>query len=116
MLGCPSNKNMGEMMAVYCVTHVQMSDAGNVTGAMLQWVNTDNPQQFGAPQWFEAHQIVDLLLGGDIVQSTFSVGGHRVLGPEFQRKVLAGGVETIELAEDIEGRRLTDMSVVADRD
>lgn len=99
-------------MAIYGITGVKLSERGMVEKASICLVDPQTNQWLGRPTTMVSHELASLIYRGDEIYAIFAVDGHTVCGPKFRYVVYAGGRESIELAEDIEGRRLGNLVIM----
>jgi hypothetical protein len=96
-------------MALYGLMAVHLDDSGRVAQARMQPVDGATNSWLGQPYQFEAHEVANLIVSGDVVYSIFIVPSGTVSGPKFRMVVYSGGGEGIELESDVEGRRVQDL-------
>lgn len=96
-------------MAIYGLTGVHIGDKGRIERVRMQPVDGATNEWIGEPREFEAHEAANFIAVGDEIYSIFISEGDTVLGPKFKRATYENGVESIELQEDIEGKRIQDL-------
>lgn len=94
---------------VYGITAVHL-EAGQVTEVMMGLVDPSLEHWDHRPAPTRLVEVVDRLVEGDTVVTLFPTErGTLRLGPQVKVDVLPEGTETLALAEDRPGQRLTDL-------
>lgn len=94
---------------VYGITAVRMEGI-HVTEVMMGMIATSLEHWDLRPAPTRMVEVVDRLVEGDTVVTLFATErGTLVMGPEVMVDVLPEGVETLSVADDQPGRRLTDL-------
>lgn len=96
-------------MSVYGITGVQLDTQGSVVRASICQIDPSVPRWVGEAKVLEGSDLASLVVKGELLYAIVATEGLNALGPLFKHKVFAGGKETVELAEDIPGRRLSDL-------
>lgn len=96
-------------MSYYGILAVRFNDAAIVESAVICAMDVQNNEWVGSPCERPAHEIADLITAGDTVIGIFTNGAYTVPGPKFRRHVFGGGIEGIELDEDVPGKRLENL-------
>lgn len=95
--------------AVYAITALRYS-GNQVTDAMMGLVDPDFERWDSAPAPTRVVDVVDLLVEGDTVITLFQDEQGRLRpGSRVKVDVLQEGTETLSLAEESPGRRLSDL-------
>jgi hypothetical protein len=95
--------------AVYAITALRYSGSG-ITDAMMGLVDPQLEHWDAPPAPTRLVDVVDLLVEGDTVITLFQdEQGQLRVGPQVKVDVLPEGTETLSLADEKPGRRLTDL-------
>jgi hypothetical protein len=94
---------------VYGITAVRM-EGSDVTEVMMGMIDPSLERWDLRPAPTRMVEVVDRLVEGDTVVTLFPTErGTLLMGPEVMVDVLAEGVETLAVAEDRPGRKLSDL-------
>ncbi len=96
-------------MSLYGITGVHINKNGHIDRARVQQIDGGNNSWIGQPGEYEAHEVANMIVMGEVVYSIFIIPGGTVHGPKFRNVVYDLGTEGIELEQDIEGRRAQDL-------
>ncbi len=96
-------------MSIFGITGVRLSPAGRVVRATICQIDPKTNTWIGRPNELDGSALASMVVKGDVLYSLFTVNNQRVIGPKFRHAVYAGGEESVELEEDVPGRRLGDL-------